>query len=242
VTTTFSLIKEQQAAAGEQFGAVLRRWRIACGFTQYTIPKWIAEAGLGLTISGISEIERGLTRHPRVSFYITIGAINRLLYEQDFRGLRSRDLIDQVKGGRAITDEDGRPWGAGDFWELRAGIKSPPDWLAPVSASPAPALTAEDAEALCAGWADQVRQLARAAGLGAAGMEQAQSVAPAEERDRWGEVLTGFGSYSPEDLAELWDPIASEWVPGQWVQEWRALLPNGGGGGGVIQSSELMGC
>jgi len=234
MTTTYSLIKQEQAAAAEQFGPILRRWRMICGFTQYTIGKWIKEAGLDLPISGISEIERGLTRNPRVEFYTSIGTINRLLHEQDFRGVHSRELIDQLKGGRAITDEDGRPWGPGDFWELRAGHRSPPSWLR-VAANPAPVLTVEGAEALCLSWADQVRQAARTAGLGRAGMEQAQAVAPAEEQKRWGEVLTGFGSYNPDDLAQLWDPIASEWIPAQWVEEWCAsiLSPSGGGGGGL---------
>jgi hypothetical protein len=47
---------------------------------------------------------------------------------------------------RAITDQDGNPWGPEQFWSCRAGLLAPPDWLAPPKHNPAPLLSAEQME------------------------------------------------------------------------------------------------
>ena len=38
--STYSLIRASHAESARQFGLMLRRWRIANGWTQYTAKRW----------------------------------------------------------------------------------------------------------------------------------------------------------------------------------------------------------
>jgi transcriptional regulator with XRE-family HTH domain len=231
--TIFSMTREQQAEAAVEFGAMLRRWREINGWTQYTSGNWAAESGIDeIAHSGLSELERGLTKDPRVSLYMALGTINSFVHAQNWRGVTSRRLMDQLKGSRAICSQDGEPWGPAEFFACRAGLLAPPDWLAPTARNPAPVVSTGDAQELCDGWADQARQAVRQSGVGRAGLDRAKGFAPARQRDRWADVLIGLHTYSPEELAGLWSEAESEWLPAQWLAAWKASLPAPSGGGG----------
>ena len=242
MTTTYSLIKAAQDEAATEFGRMIRRWRKANGWTQYTAKRWANEAGLGDVIrhSGLSELERGITKSPRSVVFLSLANLNALVHRGEFKGVRSRDLLDQLKGSQAICDEaTGEPWGPEAFWACHAGLLAPPAWLAAPAASPAPVLTADQAAELCTSWADQAREAAKAADTGPAGLIAAGGFAPPRLRQRWSGVLLGIDSFSPQELAEQWDAEASEWKPAQWLTAWKeSLIPAEPGGGGV--SSELL--
>ena len=241
MTTTYSLIKQQQDEAATEFGRMIRRWRKANGWTQYTAKRWADEAGLGELIrhSGLSELERGITRSPRNVVFLSLANLNRLVHEQQFKGVRSRDLLHQLKDSQAICDESsGEPWGPEAFWLCHAGIKAPPAWLAAPAASPAPVLTDDQAADLCVAWADQAREAARAVGAGPAQLMAAGGFAPQRLRQKWAGVVLGLDAFTPAELAEQWDPDASEWKPAQWLATWRESLIPAARGGGV--SFELM--
>ncbi len=230
--TIYGLTKQQQALAATEFGAMLRRWREFNGWSQYTCSNWAAESGIDeIAHSGLSELERGLTRDPRVSLYMALATVNSHIHAQNWRGVTSRKLMDQLKGSRAICSQDGQPWGPAEFFACRAGLLAPPDWLAAPPRNPAPLLSVIDAENLCDEWAYQARQAARDSGAGRAGLDQARTFAPARERDRWADVLARLHSYSPEELAGLWDEAESEWLPAQWLAAWKASLLVAAGGG-----------
>jgi transcriptional regulator with XRE-family HTH domain len=239
-STTYSLIKDAQNQAAVSFGKMLRRWRAVNGWTQYTAKRWAEEAGLSELIrhSGLSELERGITRSPRNIVFLSLANFNRLIHEQQFKGVRSRDLLDQLKGSKAICDEAGEPWKPEAFWACHAGILEPPPWLAAPVVSPAPQLSAGQAQGLCADWSNQAKEAARAAGAGPAQLMAAGGFAAPKLRQRWQGVILGLDAFSPEDLAELWDPEASEWRPAQWLAAWQESLTSAASGGGV--SSELL--
>ena len=239
-TTTYSLIKEAQDAAALEFGRMLRRWRRQNNWTQYTARRWADEAGLGDVIrhSGLSELERGITRSPRNVVFLSLANLNALVHQGDFKGVRSRDLLNQLKGSQAICDESGQPWGPSEFWACHAGLLLPPEDLRAPAASPAPVLTDDQAAELCASWADQAREAARAAGAGPAQLMAAGGFAPARLRQKWAGVVMGLDGFLPDELTEQWDPEASEWRPAQWLAAWKeSLIPAAPGGGGV--SSDL---
>jgi transcriptional regulator with XRE-family HTH domain len=241
MTTTYSLIKAAQDESATEFGRMIRRWRKANGWTQYTAKRWANEAGLGDVIrhSGLSELERGITKSPRSVVFLSLANLNALVRQGEYKGVRSRDLLDQLKGSQAICDEAGDPWGPEAFWACHAGLLAPPAWLAAPAASPAPVLTADQAAELCTSWADQAREAAKAADTGPAGLIAAGGFAPPRLRQRWSGVLLGIDSFSPQELAEQWDAEASEWKPAQWLTAWKeSLIPAEPGGGGV--SSELL--
>ena len=237
MATIYSLIKEDQDRAAQEFGRMLKRWRAANGWTQYTAKRWATEAGLEDVIrhSGLSELERGLIKSPRNVVFLSLANMNKLIHLQQFKGVHSRDLIDQLKGSQAICDKDGRPWGAETFWACHAGLEAGalPSWLAAPPTSPAPVLSANQAAELCANWSDQAKEATRAAGAGPAQLMAAGGFASPRLRQRWQGVIVGLDSFTAEELAGLWDPEASEWKPAQWLTTWRESLAQSASGGGV---------
>ena len=233
----FRHIRENQADAARAFGAMLRRWRGSNGWTQYTAARWANESGhVGISHSGLSELENGLTLHPRLAVFLALAEQNQRIAAGDFSGVRTRALRDQLNGSLPITHLDGTPWGPAEFWECHAGLRDVPDWLAPAPANPAPLLSADQAAELCANWADRARALVRAAGGTAGDLIRAGQAAPARHRQQWGMVVLGLAIWSPEELRELWDPAAGQWQPGQWLETWGQSLaepgPDAGGGRG----------
>jgi len=236
MSTTYSLTKEGQTAAASEFGRMLRRWRTINGWTQYTARRWAEEAGLDDVVrhSGLSELERGLTKSPRNVVFLSLANLNLLIAEQQFTGVHSRDLLDQLKGSKAICDQDGKPWGPLEFWGCHAGILLPVAWLAPPATTPAPVLTIEQAVDLCASWSSQVIEAAKAAGASPADLISIGGFArPLRLRQKWLAVAMGLEVMTPVELESLWDVDTSEWLPAQWLEAWRQTLPLAAAGGGV---------
>ena len=232
--STYSLVRERQEEAALEFGAMLRRWRESNGWTQYTAKKWAQEAGhVSSSHSGLSELERGLTLHPRAQTFLSLAEMNQRIAEEDFKGVHTRELLDQLKGSQPIIGDDGTLWGPAEFWSCHAGLINPPAWLAPPALNSAPLLTPEQAADLCAAWARQARELVLLSGGASTDLVRASGDAPAEQREKWSSVLLGLGSYSPQELQEVWDEAASEWAPAHWLTTWAATLPPVGGGGQV---------
>ncbi len=231
----FRHIRENQEQSARAFGAMLRRWRERNGWTQYTAARWADESGHpGISHSGLSELENGLTRHPRLAVFLALAEQNMRVAAGDYSGVRTRALRDQLHDSQAITHPDGTPWGPTEFWECHAGLRQAPEWLASAPVNPAPLLSADQAAELCSSWADRARVLVREAGGGPADLMKIAGAAPVRHRQQWGLVALGLASYSPNELRELWNPNASEWQPSQWLEAWGRSLaepgPNAGGG------------
>ena len=223
--TVYSDVRLHGERSSLEFGRMLRRWRVLNGWTQYTIRKWANEAGHSSSShSGLSELERGLTRHPRSSWFINLAETNERLHLADFAGVTSRDLRDQLANGRAITHDDGTPWGAADFWSCHVGLLPPPAWLAAPPTNPAPELTDQAAADLCAAWAQQARKQVRLAGAASSDLIRAGGAATTSARSKWLNVLLELDVYSPQELEELWDAEKSEWAPANWLNSWAASL------------------
>jgi transcriptional regulator with XRE-family HTH domain len=232
----FRHIRENQEQSARAFGAMLRRWRERNGWTQYTAARWADESGHpGISHSGLSELENGLTRHPRLAVFLALAEQNMRVAAGDYSGVRTRALRDQLHDSQAITHPDGTPWGPTEFWECHAGLRQAPEWLASAPVNPAPLLSADQAAELCSSWADRARVLVREAGGGPADLMKIAGAAPVRHRQQWGLVALGLASYSPNELRELWNPNASEWQPSQWLEAWGRSLaepgPNAGGSG-----------
>lgn len=236
MATSYSLIRAQQADAAIQFGKMLRRWRVANNWTQYTAKRWAEEAGHpSISHSGLSELEQAKTRAPRAGVFLSLAELNERVANADFSGVRSRDLLDQLKGSIPIAHEDGRPWGPADFWECHCGLRAAPAYLSTPAEHPCPKLTNEQAAELCGSWAAQARQLVATRGGKPADLMRVGASAPARFRDAWASVALGLATWSPHELAEVWDPQENEWRPAAWLAKWADSLPrplSGGGGGG----------
>ena len=231
--STYTHVRQRQEGAALEFGRMLRRWRMLNGWTQYTARNWAAEAGHSTSShSGLSELERGLTRHPRNTLFISLAEMNERIHLGDFTGVTSRDLLNQLKAAKPIVREDGSPWSPAEFWECHAGLLTPPAWLAPPPANPAPQLSDQQAFDQCTAWAEQAREHVLLAGASSSDLIRAGAVAPAIARSKWLNVLLGLDSYKPQELEALWDTEKSELAPEGWLRNWATTLSQPGGGGG----------
>jgi len=233
--STYAHIRDHYEQAALEFGRMLRRWRVVNGWTQYTARNWATEAGHSTSShSGLSELERGLTKHPRAPLFVSLAEMNERIHQADFRGVTTRDLLDQLKGSRSIDREDGTPWNPADFWSCHVGLIAPPAWLALPQANPAPELSEQQAAELCEAWAKQAREHVRLVDAASADLIRARASAPAAARAKWLNVLLGLDVYTPKELEKLWDAEKSELAPVTWLNSWAATLtaPEGEGGGG----------
>ena len=239
MTGLFSNLLGSQKEHSKAFGQMLRRWRAANGWTQYTAETWAAEAGFLTHGHGsMSEMENGKLKAPGLKAFLFLYEVNRRVAAQEFKGVTSRKLKDLLGAAVPILDEFGDPWTVEHWWAVHKGIHPIPEWLQP---NPPPELTEQQAAELCAHWIDGLRELVRAGVATAAQMSQAYIAAPADQQERFHEVLLGLRSYSREELTLLWDRGREEWQPVLWLKTWaQTLTPTAiGGGGGVSRSPDL---
>jgi hypothetical protein len=245
--STRDTIRAAQAEAAVAFGAMLRTWREANGWTQYTAAEWAAQARPpfdAMPHSGLSELENGKTKHPRTPLFLYLGELNARVAAGDYKGVSTRKVIDALKGSRPITHPDGTPWTAPDFWSCYAGLLPVVDWLQPRPLTPAPEITLTAACDLGDGWREQVLRIGSAAGLRPlAAVGQFIRTCPASAREA---LEDGFaGGFTVELVASCWDPEAGEWGPTAWIADWaqalagRSAAQSGGGDG---RSSEPVAC
>lgn len=229
-------IRDQQQASAVAFGLMLRRWRIVNGWTQYTPGEFASMAEPPMDApshSGASEIENAKITQPRNAYFLFLGDLNQRIADQNWRGVTKRKLLDQLKDSRPITDEQGRPWGAADFWSCHAGILPPPEWLAGEPEQLAPQLSDDEALALGDQWKAEVLQRGVAAGLGRMkALGSFVASVPASKRQAMEQVL--LDDFTAADLAQLWDPGAGEWLPLAWIARWSDGIGTPSGGGGLI--------
>lgn len=228
-----SEIKTQQVEAAIAFGQMVRRWRERNGWTQYTGGTFAACADPPFAAPShgtASEIETGKNRHPRTAYFLFLGELNARVATANLKGVRVRKLLDQLKDSRPITDEQGRPWGAAEFWSCHAGLLAPPDWLAGEPDQLAPQLSDDEAAALGDQWKAQIMEIGAVAG-----MRPLKAVAsfvgsiPTAYRVAVEEGL--MSSFGPGNVATLWDPATGEWLLPTWIQRWQQELATPSGGG-----------
>lgn len=229
---TYAHLLDAQREHSRAFGQMLRRWRVANGWTQYTAEDWSIEAGfIKLGHGTMSELENGKLRSPGLKAFAFLYEVNRRLVAQDWSGVKSPRLRELLIQGRPILDEQGQPWSIEGWWAVHKGLQPIPDWL---SSDPQPTVNDAKAAELCGRWVAGLREVALASGAGPGQLSNAYQLAPAEHQQRWHEVLLGMRPYSGEELTQLWDSTAEDWLPVTWVRAWTASLepaPSGGGGG-----------
>lgn len=115
-----------------RFGRLLRQWRERNGWTQYTAYKWAKEAGFtAMAYSTLSVMENGKAPKPRPETFFALAELNRRLAAQDWTGLHTRELRDQVQHGFPLLSDDGKPWGPMEFWGCHVGLIPVPSAFEP---------------------------------------------------------------------------------------------------------------
>ena len=221
---TYEAYKQNQGAAREAFGRMLRLWRERNGWTQYTVERWGKEAGFATVSSGnVSMVEQGKAGDLRAQAHFQLADANRRLAERDWGDLHSPELRQALEHAEAIRGDDGQLWGPADFWGCYVGLIAVPAAYRQAPADPAPAVDEALAAELSGQWRQQVSAEASRHGLDP--IETLQGVArqaPAAQRKALRAVLAGFRDYRPEELRPLWQ---NGWLPQKWIEAWRASLP-----------------
>lgn len=113
-----------------EFGAFLKAWREAQGWSIRTFEDWHREApGLfrfNVGNSTWNKIENGTGPSPSVKSFISLGEMNAALAARRYGTVHSRKLKDQLARTEPIRESNGRVWEAGDFFDAFVGAAELP--------------------------------------------------------------------------------------------------------------------
>lgn len=207
---------ERERQALQTFGAMLRRWRIRNGWTQYTLANWGREAGLPAPAAGnLSNLERGRGKL-MPSRLFQLAEFNRRVAAADWSGVTGRELRDQLEGSEPIRDAEGL-WEEQDLWACSVGLLAPPAELA---GAQQPLISDRDAARLSDCWRQRFADCVATAALDPSdALRELGMLVPIGERLRLRQVLAIAGqSYQAAELSDGWD---EEWLPERALREWE---------------------
>lgn len=227
MSRTYQELMASQEEAHRRFGQMLLNWRRRNGWTQYTAFEWAKEAGFeAISYGNLSVIEQGKAGDLRLKAFFQLAEVNRRLAERDFGAIRSQQLREKIENGAPICEEStGIAWDAPAFWSCYVGLIEVPESL---RNAVAPTVSQRRATELCNRWKARLHEGVTSHGLDPLqAMQELAEQAPADKRERFIKVLTGFGDYTPEDLETLWS-LDNKYEPEQWLQAWEENLSNQG--------------
>ena len=124
-------------AARVQFGKFLRNWRKSNDWTVTTAQDWAkacpALIPWPLRVAGgqWGNLENGKVLQPQPSTFIQLGVLNECLALEDRGTIKDRVLRERVERARPVLHDDGRPWGAEDWFACYIGKLEGPAGLWP---------------------------------------------------------------------------------------------------------------
>lgn len=207
---------EREHQALQTFGAMLRRWRLRNGWTQYTLANWGQEAGLPAPAAGnLSNLERGRGKLMPGRLF-QLAEFNRRVAAADWSGVTSRELRDQLEGSEPVRDGEG-VWEEQEFWACSVGLLPPPPDLAGV---PQPVISDHDAAGLSADWRRRFAACVEQSGLDPAdALRELGMMVPIADRLRLRQVLAMAGqSYRAQELMDGWE---EGWLPERVLEVWE---------------------
>lgn len=222
MSRSYQAVLDWQEESRRAFGKMLLNWRRRNGWTQYTVCSWAEEAGFEtISYGNLSVIEQGKAGELRLKAFFQLEELNRRLDEKDWGPVRSQELKERLRDAEPLRGDDGSLWDAIDFLRCYIGYSEVPRAY---RSAPAATLTPKRAEEFCDRWRQKVRQVVRERNLNAVeAMEAVVAAAPAEQQQRFREVLTGFSDYSSVELSQLWIED-EEFQPLQWIGDWESRL------------------
>ena len=202
---------ERFERARMRFGLMVKAWMRSGGWSTKTPMDWAKEAGLPqISNNTVSFIWAGTQPKTSPRFFASLGYLNQRLAAKDFGPIKSRALMDRVKALEPIRDATGRPWSAVDFFACYIGQLDPPQEFDP---GPPPEKTKLLSLELAQRISSQKQQLfdhhATTHGLSKAEawqqLKQHCDALTPEQLDGFLQVLTGWRSWTPEELEALKD-------------------------------------
>lgn len=220
---SFDALREEILQSAQEFGRMLRRWRLANSWAQDTSQQWGEAASIPhVYASQWSQFETGKAKNPGPLVFCCLGELNQRLARQDFGQITSLPLRERVKSGKALEHPDGSPWSGSDFFAAYTGELSWPELPDPEAP---PRLTKEQASEMTEGYRATFQRLVKRSGMEplAAAVQLLEHVDPDPAvRQEFQGVLLGFRDYSPERLRDLWDGVMHK--PHKWLSDWESRL------------------
>ena len=219
--------------ARNRFGETLNAWMERASWSHDIPLRWGKAANFPTVAdSTFNRLQRGKIAQPYPVTFIQFGIINDRLARRDY-GLSDTDpLLARISRQRPIEHEDGRIWTATDFFSHFIGELDPPSWACEqalptleetVAASNEVVAvfkaTAEAAElTLPQAWQ-------ALAALAAVGQGPVLPPLNSEELETLRMVLSGWHTWTPEQLRELRD-LDGALRPMELLNYWKATADN----------------
>ena len=202
---------ERLEQARLRFGLMVKAWMRSGGWSTKTPMEWAKAAGLPqISNNTVSFIWAGTQPKTSPRFFASLGYLNQRLAARDYGPIQNRALMDRVKALEPICDANGRPWSAVDFFACYIGQLDPPPQF---NSGPPPEKTKLLSPELAQRISSQKQQLfehhATNHGLSKAEawaqLKQHCDGLTAEQLDVLLQVLSGWRSWTPQELEELKD-------------------------------------
>lgn len=199
-------------AARQRFGRTLTAWCNRNGWIHSTLHEWGEQAGFpAVRDSSFNKLQNAKTDQPQPLTFIQLALANARVAEGDYSGVSDRRLKDRLKDSQPITDANGRPWRATEFFSHFIGELEPPEWLQ----QPEP-LSEEAAKALSAEHQGRFEAIAKEKQLSPAvawkELEQHCQGLTNAQRDLLRNVLSGWHQWTPSEWEAITingsDPVA----------------------------------
>jgi len=190
-----------QQSHREAFGKAITLWMKLNGWSQQVTDDFGKAVGQpGPHNSQISQLQNAKL-NPKSEFWVCLGAFNQAVAAQDLKEIKTRALMDRLKGADAFLLDDGTPARGTDFFSMFIGEMPIP---APYRHAAAPASQEQVTKAndqlrkhfLAGAWARELepdvamKQLWKTISL------------PTKERPRLKKVLAGWDEYSAAELED----------------------------------------
>lgn len=201
------------------FGKMLRNWRLANGWTQYTYCNWAKTTGnkhSAISYGNLSVIEQGTAGELRQKVFWQLWEQNRRIHAKDWGSLEDKELEQRLMQAKHIQTVDRMIWGPGDFWECYNGLLDVPSWL---RVSVSPRITEKQAKQISTELRERVREHRKDPSNGSLLelLAEFTSNAPDNEKEKFSNVLMGFDSYTSYELSALWDSDYECYLPQLWI-------------------------
>ena len=220
----------RQEASRLAFGRMLLNWRRRNGWTQYTACTWaraIGEPSMVISYGNLSVIEQGKAGELRQKSFWQLGELNRRIAAREWGRFGDAPLREKLEAAIPLGDEGSPVWGPLEFWACYCGVRPVPPAF---SAAPAPVISERQAVMLSGRWRKQLRSQIETHGLDpSTELAALMALAGEEHRRALYAVLTGFRSYSSEELSALWLE-GDRYRPELWLEQWQASVPSAGTG------------
>jgi hypothetical protein len=220
MTLSYIELLELQPESRAAFGRMLLSWRRRNGWTQYTVCTWAKEAGFeAISYGNLSVIEQGKAGELRQKVFWQLQEANRRIAEKDLGAVKNQEIKARLENAIPIGDDACPVWTALEFWGCYCGLREVP---APFAAAVTPVIGKGKAAELSSRWRKQMRRVVSTHGLDPIdALNALVAAAGPEHGKRFYAVLTGFGDYSPNEIAGLW-VSGDSFMPQSWLDSWEA--------------------